>query len=68
MYKLIVVNKEIYIVQMLYKPADFRLIVVKPYYIDESSNNDITIAINTYTESKESTVNTELESTNKEST
>ncbi len=53
---------------MPYKPADFRLIVVKPYYIDKSNNNDITIVINTRTESKESTINTELESTNKEST
>ncbi len=52
---------------MPYKPADFWSIVVKPYYTDESNNNDITIAINTRTES-ESTVNTELESTNKEST
>ncbi len=53
---------------MLYRPVDFRLIVVKPYYTDESNNNDITIAINTRTESEESTVNAELENTNKEST
>ncbi len=52
---------------MPYRPADFRSTVVKPYYTDES-NNDITIAINTRTESKESTVNTELETTNREST
>ncbi len=53
---------------MPYRPADFRSTVVKPYYIDESNNNDITIVINTCTESKESTVNIELESANKEST
>ncbi len=53
---------------MPYRPADFRSTVVKPYYIDESNNNDITIAINTRAESKESTVNTELKNTNKEST
>ncbi len=39
---------------MPYKPADFRLTVVKPYYIDESSsynnNYDITITIETRTE------------------
>jgi len=53
---------------MLYKPADFRSTVVKLYYTNKSSNNDIMITINTRTESKESTVNTELVSTNKEST
>jgi len=53
---------------MPYKPTDFRLTVVKPYYTDESNNNDITIAINTRTKGEESTANTELESTNKEST
>ncbi len=68
MYKLIVVNKETYIVQILYRPADFRSTVVKPYYTGELNNNDITIVINTCAESKESTVNTELENTNKEST
>ncbi len=53
---------------MPYGPADFRSTVVKPHYIDESNNNDITIAINTRTESKEKPVNVELESANKEST
>ncbi len=53
---------------MPYKPANFRSTVVKLYYIDKSSNNDIIIAINTSAESKERTINTELESTNKEGT
>jgi len=53
---------------MPYKPADFRSIVVKLYYINKLNNNDITIVINIYIKSKESTINTELESINKEST
>jgi hypothetical protein len=40
---------------MLYKPADFRLIVVKPYYIDKSNNGtyNITIIVETRTENRQ---------------
>jgi hypothetical protein len=53
---------------MPYRPADFRLIVVKPYYIDESNNGsyNIIIIVETYTENrqnkegKEGTITVEL--------
>ncbi len=42
---------------MSYGPVDFRLIVVKPYYIDESSSYNssynITITVETRTENRE---------------
>ncbi len=38
---------------MPYGPADFRLIAVKLYYIDESSNYNITITVKTRIENRE---------------
>ncbi len=38
---------------MPYGPADFRLTAVKLYYIDESSDYDITITVETRTENRE---------------
>ena len=35
LYKLLVINGEIYIINILYKPTNFQLTVVKPYYIKE---------------------------------
>jgi hypothetical protein len=40
---------------MPYRPTDFWLIVVKPYYIDRSSY-DITIIVKLYAEDEESTI------------
>ncbi len=37
---------------MSYGPADFRLTAVKPYYIDESSDYNITIIVEIRTENK----------------
>jgi hypothetical protein len=39
-YKLLVTNGETYIVAMLYGPANFCLIVVKPYYTEEAPDDD----------------------------
>jgi hypothetical protein len=40
---------------MSYRPVDFRLIVVKPYYIDESNNSsyNITIIVETRIENRQ---------------
>ncbi len=38
---------------MPYKPADFRLTAIKPYYIDESSDYNITITVETRIENRE---------------
>ena len=35
LYKLLAINGEIYIIDMLYGPTNFQLTVVKPYYIKE---------------------------------
>ncbi len=51
---------------MPYGPTDFRLTVVKPYYIDELSSRNITIIVETRTENKESTINVEPGIVNRE--
>ena len=35
LYKLLAINSEIYIINMLYKPTNFQSTVIKPYYIKE---------------------------------
>jgi hypothetical protein len=56
---------------MPYRPTDFRLIVVKLYYIDESSSYNITIIAETRTRNGENeedkdTIIIKLDTTNKE--
>ena len=36
LYKLITINSQTYTIQMLYRPSQFQLTVVKPYYKDNS--------------------------------
>jgi hypothetical protein len=56
---------------MPYRPTDFRLTVVKPYYTDESSSHDITITAETRTGNRENeedkdTITVEPDTVNKE--
>jgi hypothetical protein len=56
---------------MPYRPTDFRLIVVKPYYTDKSSSYNITIIAETRTGNRENEedkdmITIELDTVNKE--
>ncbi len=50
---------------MPYRPTNFRLIVIKPYYTDESSKHDITITVENEGDDKD-TITIELDTANKE--
>jgi hypothetical protein len=56
---------------MPYRPTNFRLIVIKPYYIDESSSYNITIIAETRIGNRENkedkdTITIKLDTINKE--
>jgi hypothetical protein len=50
---------------MPYRPTNFRLTVVKPYYTNESSKHDITITVENEGDNKD-TITVELDTINKE--
>ncbi len=50
---------------MPYRPTNFRLTVVKPYYTDESSKHDITITVENEGDDK-NTITVEPDTANKE--